>query len=76
MPIYDYRCNDCGKTYDVLHKVREVSEDIACPSCGSTHHTRLIGVPSFAMGKKTAQSHQEPPPCADGSCCDGSCGLD
>ena len=31
MPIYDYRCNDDGSTYDVFHKVREIEEDIICP---------------------------------------------
>lgn len=76
MPIYDYRCNDCGKTYDVFHKVREVAEDVVCPSCGSVQSTRLIGAPSFSMtGKGRTSSFGDAPACADGSCCGGSCGL-
>jgi putative FmdB family regulatory protein len=75
MPIYDYRCNDCGTTYDIFHKVREVAEDVVCPSCNSVHHTRLIGAPSFSMsGKGSAAA--ETPSCANGSCCGGACGLD
>ncbi len=71
MPIYDYRCDACGKTYDVLHKVREVEEDILCPSCGSGKHTRLISAPSIKMGS----SSDSAPSCTDGSCCGGACGV-
>ncbi len=71
MPIYDYRCEECGTVYDVFHKVREVVEDIVCPSCHSPRHVRLISAPQFSMGKSTEQA---PPSCADG-CCGGSCGM-
>ena len=71
MPIYDYRCDECGKPYDVYHKVKEVAEDIVCPSCGSARHTRLISAPSFSMGGKQS----EVPSCSDGSCCGGACSL-
>ena len=70
MPVYDYRCDTCGKSYDVFHKVREVVEDIVCPSCGSQKHTRLISASTFSMGVKERDSG-----CSDGSCCGGSCGL-
>lgn len=77
MPIYDYRCSDCGKTYDVFHKVREVKEDIICPECNSTEHVRLISAPSISMkGSSSSSSFSDQmPSCADGSCCGGSCGL-
>ena len=77
MPIYDYRCDNCGKTYDVFHKVREVPEDIICPDCASTRHTRLISAPavSFRTGSLNRGSDNGPT-CRDGSCCGGACGLD
>ncbi len=70
MPIYDYRCDECGTTYDVFHKVREVAEDVLCPSCGSVSHTRLLSAPSFSM-----RTQPEVPSCATGRCSGGSCGL-
>jgi putative FmdB family regulatory protein len=70
MPIYDYRCEECGNVYDVFHKVKEVEEDIICPECESAKHTRLLSAPSISTGSKQAV-----PPCADGGCCPGSCGL-
>jgi putative FmdB family regulatory protein len=72
MPIYDYRCDECGTTYDVLHKVREVAEDVVCPSCGSVRATRLISAPAVnTKGRQTESA----PPCGDASCCGGSCSL-
>ena len=73
MPIYDYKCDDCGKVYDIFHKVREIPEDVVCPSCKSVHHTRLISAPSISMG--SSKESAPVPSCSDGSCCGGSCGL-
>jgi putative FmdB family regulatory protein len=74
MPIYDYRCDACTKTYDVYHKVREVIEDVMCPHCGSSHHTRLLSAPMVKVGKN-ASAAMEHPGCGEGNCCGGSCGL-
>jgi putative FmdB family regulatory protein len=73
MPIYDYQCSDCGKSYDVFHKVREVEKDIVCPNCNSAKHVRLISAPAFSM--KGDRSSEPAPSCNDGSCCGGSCGV-
>jgi len=77
MPIYDYQCSDCGKTYDVFHKVREVKEDVVCPNCDSTAHVRLISAPSFSMNGSSAGSYssESAPSCTDGACCSGACGV-
>jgi len=69
MPIYDYRCDDCGKTYDVFHKVREVVDDVVCPSCESKNHTRLLSAPNVAMG--SSPSADFAPSCTTGGCCGG-----
>jgi len=73
MPIYDYRCDACGTTYDVFHKVREVVEDVVCPSCSSTKHTRLISAPSIRMATGTTKTASETP--APSCCVGGACGL-
>lgn len=74
MPVFDYNCSACGKTYDVYHKVREVSEDVVCPHCGSTEHKKLFSTASVSMGGSS--SHSSQPPCEmGGGCCGGACGL-
>jgi|WetSurMetagenome_2_1015567.scaffolds.fasta_scaffold26989_4 putative FmdB family regulatory protein len=79
MPIYDYQCVECGSTYDVFHKGREVLEDIVCPSCGSLKHQRLIGLPNVGVSTgRSSTPYPSPPPGCDGGaggCCGGSCGL-
>jgi putative FmdB family regulatory protein len=75
MPIYDYQCSDCGKSYDVFHKVREVVEDVVCPSCNSVNHVRLISAPAISMKGSGGYSSDPAPSCTDGSCCGGSCGV-
>jgi putative FmdB family regulatory protein len=43
MPIYEYRCADCGKRPSIFFKsLTAVEESPACPLCGGRHLTRLI----------------------------------
>ena len=74
MPVFDYVCSDCGKSYDVYHKVREVETDVLCPHCGSTKHKKLFSVAAVSMGGSSSSSSV--PPCEmGGGCCGGACGL-
>jgi len=75
MPIYDYKCSDCGKTYDVFHKVREVEADIVCPDCSSPKHVRLISAPSIRMKANSEYASESAPPCGDASRCGGVCSM-
>lgn len=76
MPIFDYQCKDCNATYDVFHKVREVLEDVICPSCGSTNHQRLLSAPNIAGVSPARQSSGAGRDAGFGGCCGGgACGL-
>ena len=35
MPIYEYKCDDCGTKFEKL--VRRTGDEVACPSCGQNH---------------------------------------
>jgi putative FmdB family regulatory protein len=75
MPIFDYRCNECKTLYDVLHKGKEIIEDIQCPSCGSFEHTKLISLPNINT-HGTSAKHCDTNICGmDKSCCGEACGL-
>jgi putative FmdB family regulatory protein len=73
MPVYDYQCSECGKNYDVFHRVREIKEDVICPNCSSARHVRLISAPAFSMKGRGGSSFDPAPSCGNGSCCGGSC---
>lgn len=73
MPTFDYRCQACGTVYEVFHKVREVVEDVVCPSCHSTAYQRLMSAPMVQTAGMESGSDST---CSTGSCCGGSCGLE
>ena len=62
MPIYEYRCLECGRPSSVF--TRSVSQEVepVCAHCGATTLQRLIS--SFAHHKSLKTIHQEsgPPP--------------
>ncbi|RMG72245.1 MAG: zinc ribbon domain-containing protein, partial [Nitrospirae bacterium] len=35
MPIYEYTCLSCGKSFSLLQKVGSTEKDTTCPHCGS-----------------------------------------
>lgn len=43
MPLYDYRCNDCNKTFELLIKI---SESPVCPTCGGQNLEKLVSLPA------------------------------
>jgi len=42
MPVYEYRCADCGKKFQSLVGVVADPSDEKCPHCGSAKTTKLI----------------------------------
>lgn len=77
MPIYEYKCNECGETQEVLHKSMQTVESVKCSSCGSEDLTRLISAANVFMGgtsnKGTTCCGRDErcstPPCATDSVC-------
>ncbi|MEW5797878.1 MAG: zinc ribbon domain-containing protein [Bacteroidota bacterium] len=75
MPTYEYICSDCKQRYDIFHKVREIEEDVICPTCGSQHHKRVMSVTSVSMAGISSSSNDSASSCDSGSCCGGACGV-
>ncbi len=79
MPAYDYRCFDCGTTFEKLTNFAAADTGKFCTSCMSTNVKRLV--PVIAAVRKGGGSMPEPTLASDfsresgGSCCGGSCGC-
>ncbi len=43
MPLYDYRCQACQHTFELLVRASTVP---ACPQCGSTQLEKLLSLPA------------------------------
>jgi putative FmdB family regulatory protein len=46
MPIYEYECESCQKTFEQL-VFKDIDEKPTCPCCGSTQTRKLISCASF-----------------------------
>ncbi|RKX69499.1 zinc ribbon domain-containing protein [candidate division WOR-3 bacterium] len=73
MPIYEYECLNCGKSFEHLHKRVGSRPRVSCPHCGSKDVRRVISRPGMVKIEwgGTCCGRSEPcdtPPCADGTC--------
>jgi putative FmdB family regulatory protein len=76
MPIYEYRCSECGHVYEALQRnSREAAP--SCPECGGEEARRLLSAARAHVGKSSESglipccgrdTPCEAPPCADGIC--------
>lgn len=48
MPIYEYRCPDCGHQFDALQKISDDPISL-CPECGGESVKKLISRTSFSL---------------------------
>ncbi|PID73549.1 MAG: transcriptional regulator [Desulfobacterales bacterium] len=67
MPIYEFKCNDCGKEFEQI--ICGADEDSpSCPECGAANLTKLISAGCVRPhGIPTGSGGYDPPPC-QGSC--------
>jgi putative FmdB family regulatory protein len=47
MPIYEYRCESCGKTFEKIRRMSDADRDAECPDCKSQAAKRVVS--GFAM---------------------------
>jgi len=78
MPIYEYKCQECGKVIEVF--VRSIHEkiDLSCPDCKSKNLKKIFSTPSAVMvGSSPNQGltccgkteRCDTPPCSDSGVC-------
>lgn len=48
MPIYEYRCSDCGLQKDVLQKISDTPLS-TCPSCGHETFAKALTAAGFQL---------------------------
>jgi putative FmdB family regulatory protein len=77
MPIYEYHCSSCEKSFDHLAKsMAQRDEKIACPECGSRKTGRklsVVAVGSSGSAPAAPAGHTHSGMCGCGRV-PGSCG--
>jgi putative FmdB family regulatory protein len=75
MPIYEYRCEACGDTFEKLVRRTEEAVEAGCPSCGD-HHLEQQYSTFAARAGSLGSSRAEMPSCPSGMCSNpGMCGM-
>lgn len=83
MPLFAYRCQDCGKVTEFLQKADHDPGELHCSACGSGNLTKMISTFSVKFGGSGHEHKHEHgkelccgrderlPECVPGSCCGG-----
>jgi putative FmdB family regulatory protein len=62
MPLYDYRCERCAKTFEALHALAASAP--ACPECGGPSAKAFLSAPAvhgaMAQGREEAVQSLQP----------------
>lgn len=48
MPIYDYKCSNCGHQFELIQKFSDQPAEI-CPQCSEKSIQKLVSAPSFRL---------------------------
>jgi putative FmdB family regulatory protein len=85
MPIYEYRCADCGYQKEHLQKMSDAPLSV-CPACGHSTYAKLLSAAGFQLkgsgwyatdfkggGSAPAAKSDTSAPAPAASPCGGSC---
>jgi putative FmdB family regulatory protein len=67
MPIYEYRCDDCGAEFEKRVARASDSDGVLCPSCGRKRLTMRFSTFATVTGRPTSSDAAPACPSA-GSC--------
>jgi putative FmdB family regulatory protein len=42
MPIYEYKCSQCGHVFDAFQRVGADGTDLVCPECGAHNPQKMV----------------------------------
>lgn len=74
MPIYEFKCQSCGRRFEKLCSLGEKGEGFSCPACGASGPRRVMsGFVSHGAGQDSGSSGGSGcAGCSSTNC--GSCG--
>ena len=70
MPIYEFSCPTCDRSFEELVRSAEAINEVVCPKCGSQHVKRKISL--FASKMNSVGAFASAPSASSASCSTGS----
>ncbi|HEX9926510.1 MAG TPA: zinc ribbon domain-containing protein [Anaerolineae bacterium] len=58
MPIYEYKCQECGRIFSLLIRTDAQSQEPHCKHCDSIELKRLVSRPGLVRTKSSAEAGQ------------------
>ena len=71
MPRYEYRCRQCGSTFELARPMADSALPAGCPA-GHTDTVRLLSTVALTGGGPAGSPAPAP---RAGGCCGGACGC-
>ena len=82
MPLYEYRCRDCGHQFEILQRLGEGAGGLACPRCRAAALDKQFSTFATASGSGAAGA-ESLAGCGEGACgagmeacCGGACAME
>ncbi len=50
MPIFEFRCTECGEVFERLFMTPDEEVELVCPNCKSESLERVLSQTNYAMG--------------------------
>jgi putative FmdB family regulatory protein len=66
VPLYEYRCRACGHRFEILQRLGEGADGLACPRCTAAELVKEFSTFSSAGGDRSASDAA--PGCAAPGC--------
>jgi len=62
MPVYEFRCDECGRKFDVIATIEEKEAGLqpVCPNCGGMNVRQVFGRFTVVGGSKTEPEEELP----------------
>ncbi|MDA8403563.1 MAG: zinc ribbon domain-containing protein [Desulfobacteraceae bacterium] len=74
MPIYEFKCADCGAKKEILFRNTDEKVNMTCDACGSENLQRILSSSNFCVpGGSGLSSGGSQSTCKSHSCSGGSC---
>ena len=70
MPIYEFSCSTCDRSFEELVRSAEATSEVVCPKCGSQHVRRKISL--FASKTNTVGAFAGASSASSAACSTGS----
>jgi putative FmdB family regulatory protein len=69
MPIYEFRCLQCGKVFELLKmKKEDESMEMKCPKCSSPEVERVLSTINVGTSVRGSKAKSTVKSCSSGSC--------